>query len=101
MPPAVNKRQTLQPIAHLACSSPWTSTSQLVLPHLISATQTPYWDKPQLGSAPEQVASGVRDKDIAAKLAAAAQRRREKLAAQQQQQQQQQQAGEAPESGQA
>lgn len=49
--------------------------------------QTPYWDKPQLGSEPEQVASGIRDKDVAAKLAAAARRRKEKLAAQQQQQQ--------------
>ena len=61
------------------------------------APQTPYWDKPKLCSEPEEVASGIRDKDVAAKLAAAARRRKEKLAAQQQQQAQQQQPDGAPE----
>lgn len=51
--------------------------------------QTPYWDKPRLGAEPEEVASGIRDKGTADKLAAAARRRREKLAAQQREQQQQ------------
>lgn len=48
--------------------------------------QTPYVQAPRLESEPEAVASGIKDKDIAARLAAAARRRRERLAQQQQQQ---------------
>ncbi|PRW58577.1 LYR motif-containing 1 [Chlorella sorokiniana] len=57
------------------------------LHHADQFAKTPYWDKPRLGGEPEEVASGIRDRSIADKLAAAARRRREKLAAQQQQQQ--------------
>lgn len=49
----------------------------------------PYFQAPQLDAAeePEQLASGVKDRSIAEKLAAAARRRRERLALQQRQQQ--------------
>lgn len=50
--------------------------------------QVPYLQAPQLDAAaePEAVASGIKDKGIAEKLAAAARRRRERLAKQPQQQ---------------
>ena len=61
------------------------------MPHLLMACallQVPYVQAPKLDTAdePEAVASGIKDKDVAARLAAAARRRRERLAQQRQQQ---------------
>lgn len=58
-----------------------------------SSWQVPYFQAPQLEAAdePEKLASGVRDRSVAQKLAAAARRRRERQAQQQRQAGQQQQ----------
>ncbi|EFN59519.1 hypothetical protein CHLNCDRAFT_138167 [Chlorella variabilis] len=58
------------------------------LHHADQFAKVPYVQAPKLDTAdePEAVASGIKDKDVAARLAAAARRRRERLAQQRQQQ---------------